>query len=47
LAGKIAGIFPIPIGPGRDLENIRDFAPITDLAGFREIGESRFGRIGK
>ena len=31
LAGKIAGIFPIPIG--RDRENIRDFRPDPDSAG--------------
>jgi hypothetical protein len=37
LAGRIAGIFPIPIGPGSG-ENARDFAPIPTRPGFREIG---------
>ncbi len=42
LAGKIAGILPIPIGRYR--ENIRDLRPDPIRPGFREIGESRFGR---
>jgi hypothetical protein len=42
LAGKIAGTLPIPIGRYR--ENIRDLRPDPIRPGFREIGESRFGR---
>ena len=42
LAGKIAGLLQIPIGRYR--ENIRDFRPDPTRPGFREIGESRFGR---
>jgi hypothetical protein len=45
LAGKIAGILPIPIG--RHRENIRDFRPDPIRPGFREIGNPDFAGIGK
>jgi hypothetical protein len=42
MAGKIAGIFPFPIGPGSGKYSGFDFAPITIGRGFGpKIGESR------